>query len=181
MKTTVQKLLILISIGILASCSSSNKYSKLQTAEDAVKNDELKSGLLITKSGAVLDIKVEEVRAQKDRLEMENEKLQSELDYEKNRATNLEMKYRELRIVAGLPPKEAEKTYKIGPAGNIAEVSGRDFNDEIQDLRQQRGPANLSELKEKEQTKEANHAKKEDKKESRKSSDKKEKKVVKKG
>lgn len=83
----------------LAGCASAPHYEKMQTAEEKLSAEEdIKPGMMITKKGAVLDVSVEEVQAQKARIEKENgelkdqlKKLQADLDQERLKVLILKM------------------------------------------------------------------------------------------
>jgi hypothetical protein len=86
-------------LAMTSGCASAPHYEKMPTVAERFANDEdVKPGMALTSHGAVVDIKVEEVQAQKSRLEQENadlkEKinaLQSDLDQERLKVTTLRL------------------------------------------------------------------------------------------
>lgn len=91
--------ILLIFLGLISGCSSAPHYENMPTLEQKVASDEdIRPGMVLTKNGAVVDIAVEEVQAQKARLEKENnelkeriKKLQADLDQERQTVLVLRM------------------------------------------------------------------------------------------
>ena len=101
-----QVLVSMVLASMFVSCSSAPKYALMPTLESKLDDTdhEIKPGMAITKRGAVLDIKIEEVQAQKKRLEVEIAEKDQALKYLAERNLELETNMKILRTSAGLPP-----------------------------------------------------------------------------
>lgn len=96
----------LIGLAISACSSTEPKYDKMRSADDALnKYDQnvVKDGMAITKKGAVIDIKVEEIQAQKNRLMHENEEKDRKIERLQEQIAELEKDSSRLRSFIGLP------------------------------------------------------------------------------
>lgn len=84
---------------IISGCSSAPTYEKMQTVDERFANDEdVKPGMALTRHGAVIDIKVEEVQAQKARLEAENAELRKRLKDTENDLAQERLKTMALKL-----------------------------------------------------------------------------------
>lgn len=103
----MKKILVLIPLLVLAACSSSPPtYEKMRTADQALNSydqNQIKDGMAITKKGSVVDIKTEEVQAQKNRLMLENEEKDKKIDVLNDQISDLNQQIMELRSALGLP------------------------------------------------------------------------------
>jgi len=106
----MKKILAWIPVLALAACSSSPpSYEKMRTADDALNKydqNQIKDGMAITKKGAVVDIKTEEIQAQKNRLMLENEEKDRKIETLQDRLKDLEQDIMQLRVALGLPPQK---------------------------------------------------------------------------
>lgn len=104
----MKNLLIATSLLLLAGCAG-QKYEKMKTMDEylnAEGGEPAAHGMAITKKGAVLDVTVEEVQAQKKRLEETVFNLERKVKSLEEENAELTTKNRELRLVAGLKPTE---------------------------------------------------------------------------
>jgi predicted nuclease with TOPRIM domain len=103
-------ILIFTVLGMTSGCASAPHYEKMPTVAERFANDEdVKPGMALTSHGAVVDIKVEEVQAQKDRLERENgelkeqiKRLNDDLNQEREKVTVLKMSVNPPRVPASV-------------------------------------------------------------------------------
>jgi len=132
-------LISLLMIGLVAGCASSGK-KRISEIEDVVsKSDGSNShDLAVTNNGRIVSVKIQNIQEENEILRIRNEKLQRDLDFEIERARSFEMKYREIRILAGLPPTESKKVHTIDKNGSISKSTGRDYDDEINELRKRK-------------------------------------------
>jgi hypothetical protein len=105
------------SIGILlllAGCASDGPhYQKMRTADDALNNYDqnvIKDGMAITKKGSVVDIKIEEVQAEKNRLAAELEDKNKKIEVLEEKLSLMERDMTQLRIFVGLPSSKPQTT-----------------------------------------------------------------------
>lgn len=109
LKLTVLVIGLLTATSTMIGCSTVEKYPELSKLSESVEAGNLENGLYLTKRGAVLDITVEEVQAQKKRLE---EKLYESEESEKFYKAEYEIikqQMRELRLASGLSPERANR------------------------------------------------------------------------
>jgi hypothetical protein len=106
----MKKILVWLPVLMLAACSSSPpSYEKMRTADDALNKydqNQVKDGMAITKKGAVIDIKTEEIQAQKNRLVLENEEKDRKIETLNDRIKDLEQDIMALRVALGLPAQK---------------------------------------------------------------------------
>lgn len=102
----VNSILLAVVIWMLAGCGSIPKYDKLRTADDVIENYDnanyKNDGMFITKKGAVVDIKFEEVKGQVKRLEYEKWELGEKLKLREETIKEFEKELMQLRLRMGL-------------------------------------------------------------------------------
>jgi hypothetical protein len=117
----------LLAIGFLtffAACSSGPpSYEKMRTADQALNQydqNTVKNGMAITKKGAVIDVTVEEVQAQKNRLAFENQEKDKKIDALQERIRTMESDMSQLRSYIGLSATKPKAQGKCcTPEGNL--------------------------------------------------------------
>ena len=105
----MKKILVWIPVLLLAACSSNPSYEKMRSADQALNQYDqnmIKDGMAITKKGAVVDIKTEEVQAQKNRLMLEVEEKDKKIEVLNDRIEELEQDVMQLRVALGLPAQK---------------------------------------------------------------------------
>lgn len=130
------------------SCASAQKYALMPTIESKLDDTEheIKPGMAITKQGAVLDIKIEEVQAQKKRLEWALADRDEKLKYLTERNLELETNMKILRAAAGLPIDEPKGTHQgYNADGNLIDYKRpKTLSEEIVGIKHHREPASYS-------------------------------------
>jgi len=107
----------------------------LKKIDELMTGDGLKEGVAVNKDGKIVRVRIESIKDENDKLRIRNDKLQKDVDYWQEKAAELKMKNRELRLVAGLPPKEPQKKYHYDADGDIVDTSGEGYSEEIGKLR----------------------------------------------
>ena len=106
----MKTILILIPVLLLAACSSNPPtYEKMRTADQALNTYDqnvIKDGMAITRKGSVVDIKTEEVQAQKNRLILEVEEKDKKIENLNDRISELNQEMMALRVALGLPAQK---------------------------------------------------------------------------
>lgn len=104
---------------LLTSCSST-KFTKLRTAEEVVENydkaDYKSDGMFLTNGGAVVDVKFEEVKEVKGRLEKEAKDLKEKIDKQRQAIEWLERDNIQMRTKLGL---SMDNNAPTGYRGNV--------------------------------------------------------------
>jgi hypothetical protein len=97
----------------LGACTSAPHYEKMRTADEALNGYDqnvVKDGMAITKQGAVVDIKVEEVQAEKNRIAAELDDKNKEIEVLKEKLGATEKDMSQLRLLVGLPATKPTTT-----------------------------------------------------------------------
>jgi hypothetical protein len=80
----------------------------MRTADQALNGydqNQIKDGMAITKKGAVVDVTTEEVQAEKNRLVLENQDKQKQIELLQGQIHDLHQQIMQLRVTLGLPPE----------------------------------------------------------------------------
>ncbi len=148
----MKKFILLVPLLVLAACSSAPpQYEKMRTADDALNKydqNQIKDGMAITKKGAVVDIKTEEVQAEKNRLELENQDKQKQIELLETKAHDLEHQIMELRLALGLPAERPKSQGKCCTAdGKMIPGTVKDapsLQDELAAIKNRKGASEAS-------------------------------------
>jgi hypothetical protein len=141
----MKKLIGLLALSVLVGCSSAPKYALMPTIESKLDDTDhvIKDGMAITKKGAVLDIKIEEVQEQKKRLQEEIFNKDLKIKYLTERNLELETNMKILRSSFGMSPDAPKPTHHgFTPEGNLVGFKrAKTLSEEIVDAKHGRAPS----------------------------------------